>query len=221
MNTVFVKNYHEPEFDIKEALRYSGSDKDSAMMKNYATKCMEDVRKKLIYKVCYCEADVSTENNTVSFGYFTTVSKNLAYTLRDSRKAIIFCATIGLELDREIAKAIRTDAPKSLMLQAIGTERCESLCNEFVNDIRNQYKDKEIYLTPRFSPGYGDLSLDFQKDIFSLLDLPRKIGVTLNESLIISPSKSVTAIIGLSKKDCGYSENKCKGCGMKECTFRQ
>ena len=88
-------------------------------------------------------------------------------------------------------------------------------------EIKKQYKDSGIFVTPRFSPGYGDLNINVQRDIFTHLDLSRKIGVTLNESLIISPSKSVTAIIGLSDTNCGYYQNKCKGCNMKECTFRQ
>ncbi len=221
MNTVYIKNYSEPQFNTKEVLRYSGADIHSSEMAEYAQRCMEEIKNKLIYKVCYCETDIKVSGNTVDFGYISTQSKNLSYTLKECKKAIIFCATVGIGIDREIAACMKRDAAKGFMFQAIGTERCESLCNEFVKDIKNEHMPEGIYLTPRFSPGYGDLSLDFQKDIFSLLDLPRKIGVTLNESLIISPSKSVTAIFGLSRKDCGYSENKCKGCNMKECTFRQ
>lgn len=221
MNTVLTKTYPEPEFNINEILRYSGSDIKSKEIKDYAIRCIEEIRNELVYKVCYIETDVNIIGTTVNFGLFETESKNLSYTLRNSDKAIIFCATVGIKLDRLIAKHMKSDITKGFMLQAIGTERCESLCDTFVNDIKNHYRDKEIYLTPRFSPGYGDLKIDTQRDIFSILDLSRKIGVTLNESLIISPSKSVTAIMGISKSDCGYNKNKCIGCNMKECTFRQ
>ena len=57
-----------------------------------------------------------------------------------------------------------------------------------------------MFFKPRFSPGYGDLSLEVQKEIFSLLDCPRKIGVSLGDSLLMTPSKSVTAIIGYGTK---------------------
>ncbi len=221
MNTVLTKTYPEPEYNIKEILRYSASDISSDGIKNFAQKCIEEIRCDLIYKVCYMETDIKIRNNTVDFGLFKTESKNLSYTLKNSQKAIIFCATVGIKLDRLIAKYMKQDIAKAFMLQAIGTERCESLCDEFIMDMKNQYKDEEIFLTPRFSPGYGDLRIDTQKDIFTILDLPRKIGVTLNDSLIISPSKSVTAIVGISKTDCGYYLNKCRGCNMKECTFRQ
>ena len=54
-------------------------------------------------------------------------------------------------------------------------------------------------LRTRVSPGYGDISLTMQKDIFAILDCERKIGITLNEDLLMSPSKSVTAIAGIKK----------------------
>ena len=57
------------------------------------------------------------------------------------------------------------------------------------------------YLRPRFSPGYGDLPLALQADVFWALDCTSKIGVSLSESLIMSPQKSVTAIIGISEKE--------------------
>ena len=81
-----------------------------------------------------------------------------------------------------------------MIFQAIGTERIESLCDTFCGEYS---KEKNVNLKPRFSPGYGDLSLETQKDIFIILDCPRKIGVTLNESFLMSPSKSVTAFVGI------------------------
>ena len=54
-------------------------------------------------------------------------------------------------------------------------------------------------LRPRFSAGYGDLPLEYQRRIFDLLDPPTHIGLTLNDSYLMSPSKSVTALIGVEK----------------------
>ncbi len=54
-------------------------------------------------------------------------------------------------------------------------------------------------LRPRFSPGYGDLAIDAQKDIFALLDCERQIGLTLGDSLLMSPGKSVTAFAGIPR----------------------
>ena len=95
-------------------------------------------------------------------------------------------------VDRLIAKYNRISPSKALIFQAIGAERAESLCDLFCDEMKEKYSTN-----PRYSPGYGDLPLDIQRDIFAVLDCPRKIGLTLNDSLLMSPSKSVTAIIGV------------------------
>ena len=82
------------------------------------------------------------------------------------------------------------------MLQAIGAERLESFCDIFCRDISCEYNEK---LRPRVSPGYGDIPLSMQKEIFSALDCSRKIGLSLNASLLMTPTKSVTAIVGIGE----------------------
>ena len=77
-------------------------------------------------------------------------------------------------------------------MQAIGTERVEALCDAFQAEIAAA----ETSIAPRFSPGYGDFPLDCQKDIFAVLDCG-SIGLTLNSNLFMTPSKSVTAVIGV------------------------
>ena len=86
------------------------------------------------------------------------------------------------------------------MLDALGAERIESLCETFCKELSLKSRAKGACVTPRFSPGYGDLPLTFQKEIFRVLDCPRQIGLSLNESLLMSPSKSVTAIMGIRRK---------------------
>ena len=85
----------------------------------------------------------------------------------------------------------------ALCLQAIGSERAEALCDAFCNDMASEYTKYGKVLRPRFSAGYGDLPLSLQRDITGVLQTPKNIGISLNESLLMSPSKSVTAIIGI------------------------
>ena len=103
------------------------------------------------------------------------------------------------------------------MFQAIGTERIESRCDEFCNYIEKEYG----YTAPRFSAGYGDFPLDIQKEIFDVLDPGRKIGVTLNQSMLMSPSKSVTAIVGITDCEKKVIEHNCKICSKTNCSFRR
>ena len=73
-----------------------------------------------------------------------------------------------------------------------------------------------------FSPGYGDLPLDTQKELVQVLDMHRKIGVSLTDSCLMVPSKSVTAILGISDTKRDKRENKCDFCNNRQkCIFRK
>ena len=113
---------------------------------------------------------------------------------------MIFAATIGVEIDRLITKYSRLSPAKAFCCQAIGAERVEELCDDFCESVNEKLGAGGEMLKPRFSPGYGDLPLETQKMIFSLLDCPKRIGVTLGDSLLMSPSKSVTAFAGITKR---------------------
>lgn len=217
MNLVSLsRTYSEPPFREKEILRYAlcaaADEKSRALLRE----CIEEVRGKLSYKVCCCLLPVKTEGDVSDFGAFSLRSEKLALCLRGCRKAIVFAATVGIEIDRLIARYGRLSPSRALMLQAIGTERIEALSDAFCADIKEEFG---LSPKPRFSPGYGDLPLSAQKDIFALLEPQRKIGLTLNGSLLMSPTKSVTAFVGLAGEE-GQSSNKCGGCDKTGCAFR-
>ena len=103
---------------------------------------------------------------------------------------------IGHEIDRLIKKYGVISPAKAVVFQGLGAERIEALCDLFCADLESE----GLTARPRFSPGYGDLPLELQRDIFRTLDCPRRIGATLNQSLLISPTKSVSAVVGLKKR---------------------
>ena len=198
MNSViFNKTYTPPPFCEKEILRYAGCKTADGEILALLNSCLDEVRGKLSYRVCYRELPLTIQNDICDFGAFSVQSQKLALNLKDCDSVVIFAATVGVEIDRLIAKYSRISPAKALMLQAIGAERIEALCDAFCNDLQNTRK---IALKPRFSPGYGDLPLDTQKQIFELLDCSKRIGLTLNNSMLMSPSKSVTAFVGLTDK---------------------
>ena len=204
---IVVKTYNEPQFCEKEILRYASCRNEDSEILALVRSCIDEVRRKLSYKVCYQEFDMPIETN----------SKMLLKNLENCSSVIIFAATIGVEIDRLIAKYGRISPSRALMMQAIGAERIEALCDEFCEDLKNE---RNVNLSPRFSPGYGDLSLEVQKDIFDILDCSRKIGISLNDSLLMSPSKSVTAFVGISNEKLKKVKNKCSLCDKMDCSFR-
>ena len=196
---ILTKTYSEPPFCEKEILRYAGGDK-SELTLALVRECIEEARPLLKYKICYRELEVQLNGEVCDFGLFRLESKNLSQNLKGCKKAIVFAATVGIELDRLIAKYSRLSPARALILQAIGSERAEALCDAFCDDIKAEYDNFNINCCTRFSPGYGDFDIKFQKDIFRALEISKNIGVSLNKNLFMTPSKSVTAIIGLKEK---------------------
>ena len=194
---ILTKTYKALPFATKEILRYAGCKTADDGIAALLDTCLKEVQDKLVYKVCYRELPIFLNDNICDFGVFSVHSQNLAANLKDAKKVVLFAATVGIEIDRLIARYSRISPSKALMFQAIGAEGIESLCNTFCKDLARQMG---VGLSPRFSPGYGDLPLDTQKNIFSVLDCPKQIGLSLNNSLLISPSKSVTAFTGICEK---------------------
>lgn len=217
MNSVILsKTYEAPPICKSEIMRYAGGGESKSEVSAILNECINEAEDKLTYKVCYRELPVTVEGDTCDFGVFAVKSQNLAGNLKDCKSAILFAATIGVQIDRLILKYGRVSPAKGLMFQALGAERIEALCDAFCEDISKEYG---IGTRPRFSPGYGDFPLLAQKDIFSVLGCEKYIGLTLNDSMLMSPSKSVTAIVGLG--DSGEKpKSKCSICNKKDCTIR-
>ena len=193
LNGVFVKNYVAPLVDRREILRYAGcrgeaDERTLALLEE----CLQEAESVCAYRVCYRVFDVKQNDGVLEIGSIKTDSKALRSHLDSCEKAVVFAATLGLGLDRLITKYASVATAKAVMLQAIGAERIEALCDTFCADLKKEYKN----IKSRFSAGYGDFPLSAQRDIFEMLDCPRQIGLTLNDSLLMSPTKSVTAIVG-------------------------
>lgn len=197
MSTVFMKEFSAPPVNKREILRYMGCNQNTEEIDNLVERAVRLCEGKLSYKVCFAEFDLSIENSFCDLGFGKVESNDLSKCLSGCNRILLFASTIGLEMDRLILKYGRSEPSLSVCLQAVGAERIEALCDAFCFEMKNKYATEGKLLRPRFSAGYGDLPLEFQREMFSVLDCPRRIGLTLNDSMIMSPTKSVTAIIGV------------------------
>ena len=198
MSTVIFREFSATEFNRREILRYMGCKESSSEIDALIDKSIEICRDRLTYKLCFAEFDVSLNGEICDLGFAKTSSHDLHKCLAGCEKALLFGATIGLELDRLILRYGKLEPSVSVCLQAIGAERIEALCDAFCDEMSERYAAVGRKLRPRFSAGYGDLPIEFQREIFSALGCDKLIGLTLNDSLIMSPTKSVTAIIGIN-----------------------
>lgn len=220
-NTVLVKFYDEPEINYSEILRYSGAKETTQCFDALLKECLIELGGALSYKVCFAEIPLSLSGDVLDLGFTRVKSADLKKNLANCSNFVLFAATVGLNIDRMIARYSRLSPAKALIFQAIGAERIEALVDCFNNEITENAKKEGKYTKSRFSPGYGDLALDTQKEIFAYLDCPRKIGLTLNSSLLMSPTKSVTGIIGISDSPTCSNKSSCPACSKKNCEFRR
>ncbi len=180
-------------------LRYMGVGEPTKEVGELVDACEGEARECFDFRVCYRYFAIRVEKNTVDLGFACVESASLCRHLEGCDGILLLAATVGIGIDRLIAKYSRLSPARALCLQALGTERVESLCDVFNAEVTAKMRETGFCTRPRFSPGYGDLPLELQCDIFRALDCGRKLGMTLNDSLLMSPSKSVTAIIGIGK----------------------
>lgn len=216
-NVIFVKTCPPPPICERDIWRYAGSKGADPTMAALLRTCLAEVQDKLVYRVCYRRLPVAVYGEVCDFGVLQLKSKGLAANLQGCDEAVLFAATVGVEIDRLIAKYGHLSPAKALLFQAIGAERIEALCDAFCRVMADEMGKG---LKSRFSPGYGDLPLDVQRELFSLLDCSRQIGLTLNDSLLMSPSKSVTAFAGVCDTNTQQPKSKCASCRMQDCDFR-
>ena len=110
-------------------------------------------------------------------------------------------------------------AAASAVADAVCSALIEDYCDEMQAQLAAAEAEGGLYLRPRFSPGYGDFALESQREIFSRLACEKRIGLTLTDTLMMVPFKSVTAVIGVTGTPaCAY--NKCAACTNTACAFR-
>ena len=188
-----------PPINRAEVLRYMGVKQPDNAILNLLDACIAEAEHCFANRVCWQAFAVHRCEHALDLGFARVESRALCKKLEKCDTVVLFAATVGLEIDRLIAKYSRLSPARALCLQALGAERIEALCDAFEDELHALYPQK--CLRPRFSPGYGDLPLELQTDIFCALDCAKRIGLSLNDSLLMSPSKSVTALIGMRNEE--------------------
>lgn len=133
----------------------------------------------------------------------TTLLRHLA----GCADAYLVCGTLGVGVDALQRRLAATSGADALIVQAVGAAFVESWMDETEDAIRAELAPGEVLLT-RYSPGYGDYPLAAQRELLALLDAPRAVGVSLTDSLLMVPSKSVSAVIGVRTGSALESKDK-------------
>ena len=195
--------------DFKEVARYLGYRRAappeadvSDLMKKAASEMQAVMKTQAVFEIYDLAVDepssvvFSTGSTTLSFADVTLQSRDLGRNLSGCSKVALLAATIGTQVDALIRRHSSLDPVYASILQATGAMYIEELVDLVNAEIKKIAEAEGLKTRPRYSPGYGDVPLDVQKDFFRLLPCTR-IGLTLMDTLIMAPEKSVTAFVGL------------------------
>lgn len=190
--------------DYNEVFRYMGySLKDRTELidevRPLVYKVVPDLQKELTPQAVYVSYPLKIENGVLFFDQYQVKSKELARYLRNCTVIYLFAATLGPKIDQQIQKMEKLDPVKSVIMQAAGAMYIEEYCNLLCEKLKKQAAVDGYTTKNRFSPGFADVPLETQKIFFRVLDCSHKIGLTLMDTLIMAPEKSVTAFVGCEK----------------------
>lgn len=163
--------------------------------------------------------DINICDDVVSFANINLKSKFLVKNLDKCEKIVLIAVTLGADIDSMIRRYSSLDSTSMVLTQAIAAEYLEKYLDEVEKNIISSFEET-VYLKPRFSPGYSDLDISHQKDIVSILNTGKSIGLYTTSSYMLTPTKSVTAIIGITKEDY-KKKNKCTMCSSSNCAMRE
>ena len=218
-NNNVIKDIEIDKNEVLRYLQYKGQNIEEEL-KNTIDECVKitlsTINPRYIYSSCTIDSSVE--------GTIKLKNTNLVYSsqdiyklLKDCDRAFVMAATLGVEIERLTRKFSYSDLTKSIIIDSCATTAIEEICNRVQESVNIGLEKEQKTTTMRYSPGYGDLGIENNKGILDVLSAQRNIGLTITDSGIMIPRKSVVAIMGVSelkynnkgvKKSCSNCQNK-------------
>ena len=220
--------YNAPilKIDVAETRRYAGmrntAEFDDAMIEEMCeeSKLLLDV--KGIWKVYDYDC---AENVVLSEPTFKIQGDSIEKHLQGCDKVVCMAVTVGDRIEQEVTKEFKIGGyVSSMIMDAAATAAVEQAADAMEKVIAQEVAKEGYKKIWRYSPGYGDWSLNEQKEFFKITDA-KEIGMRLSPMLMLMPRKSITAIIGLKKvtgdEKVADKKNACADCKQANCSARQ
>lgn len=207
----------------QEGARYLGygSEKPDDRIMKLIDECESEIiaaaKPRYIYKLF----DIETTDEGVEFYGTNLILKgsSIKEHLTGCNRAACICATLSSDMDKLIKVTQVKDMAKAVIMDAFAGVAVEQVCDKIEEQIRDMLPDK--YLTYRFGIGYGDLPLEQMGEFLAVLGTSKTIGVTVTGGTMMSPTKSVACIVGISDNQIKSKKKGCITCNMREkCQFR-
>lgn len=165
--------------------------------KGYTDETIEKCQRRLMktadcrFSAVRVEVSYPGENRIdLGFGEFT--SQDLYNNLSGAKEAFIFAVTTGISVDQLLTKLYFTSPAEHFITDALSSALAEAAADKADEILRQGLNCRK-----RYSPGYGDLPLELQPKVLEAVNAGRLLGITLSKALLMTPKKSITAIMGI------------------------
>ena len=194
-----IKNYFydsiltkDLKLNINEAARRLNIEK--YLTNGVIEECDKVLREAIDCKYCAVKVDVKYIEDAVNIEFINVQSRDLIKNLNGSQEAYVMAVTLGSGVDRLLNKLSVTSVTEHFITDALSSAYAETAAD---------YVEKKIkgnnLCSRRFSPGYGDLPLSIQEKVLELINASRLLNINMNKSLLMTPTKSITAIMGIKE----------------------
>ena len=206
------------EINIAQAARYFGArgEPDAATLE-LLQRCAVPLLAAATPRAVWLEADVSalTAAGILCGG-------DVMRHLEGCPQAVLLAVTLGPGLDAQIRRAGVGDIAAGVASDALGSALAEQAADAAEAELRQWVAQEGKYLTGRFSPGYGDWDLAVQPKVAAALDTARRAGLCVTDTNLMTPRKSVTAILGVSDHPVKGHLAGCGHCALRtRCEYRK
>ena len=211
------------QLNTDEVLRYMGCPPEKAdrALRDQVEACARELLGVVRPRWSWRETSLTLEAGGVRLeGGLLLPGEDLKAHLAGCGRAVLFCATLGAEADGLIRRAERLDMARALTLDCCASAAVEEVCDQIEAELQGKFPGCSFPF--RYSPGYGDLTLEVQGPLLDLLDAPRRAGLCATANHLLPPRKSVTAILGVAQGALEQKKRSCLGCPAQgSCQYRK
>lgn len=224
MDKNFVNLIDINKNEVLRYLEYKGQDIDNNL-NSTIDECIQLTRKVINPRYILRVYPISRDKENIVELEGTNLkleSKELYNLLKDCDECILMASTLGVDVEKYIRKYSYMNLTKGIIIDSCATTSIEELCDSIQLDIEEELLKENKNITSRYSPGYGDLSIEKNIDIINVLNAHKEIGLSITSNGIMIPRKSVVAIIGVSKRVINKKSKSCSNCkNNKTCKYRK
>lgn len=194
-----------------------------AFTKGLITNCISSCKEVLNPQGAYIWAEAQpadSKGQILAEGNRFNTGKTIKRMLVGSEAYAFLMATAGMGPESRAREHMeKGDFFEAYITDLVASAMVDAIADQVQEYIRRMAGEKGLLITNRYSPGYCNWDVSEQQKLFSLF--PKKCcDITLSDSSLMSPIKSITALIGIGTS-VKYQEYVCEVCSMKDCVFRK